>query len=338
MEKTAIWKILLPATIGILVIALMIANESEKIEWQLFTPTLKSCLLFLAAFLFMALRDTGYIIRIRLFSGNMLTWKQSFRVIMLWEFTSAITPSSVGGSAVATVYVHKEGVNVGKSAAIVVLTALMDEMFFVVTFPLVAVIVGFDRVFALNSTIVSLVVAGYCVKLILASSLAYALFFNPKGFKNFVVKLFSLPGLKRWKNSAENAGQDIILASEEIKSYGIAFWFKGAAATALSWCSRFMVANVIFTAFFTLTDHVLVFVRQMAMWIPMIIAPTPGGSGFAEYIFTGFLSDVTTSNILSAGTTAFIAMLWRLVTYYPYLIMGALIIPYWVKEKFKKRP
>lgn len=337
MEKTPFWKILIPVAIGILVIALMIANESGEVDWYLFTPTVKSCLMILSAFLFMVLRDLGYIIRIRLFSEKFLSWKQSFKVIMLWEFTSSITPSSVGGAAVATVFVHKEGLSVGKSAAMVILTALMDELFFVIVFPLVALIVGFEKVFALNSAVITLISVGYCVKLLLASALIYALFFNPKGFSKIIIGLFSLPILKRWKEGAEHTGRDIIIASDEIKNYKISFWFKSMAATSLSWCSRFLVANSIFAAFFTLSDNVLVFVRQMAMWIPMIIAPTPGGSGFAEYIFTQFLSDVTSSIVLTSATTAFIALLWRIVTYYPYLIVGTLIIPRWVADKFSKK-
>ncbi len=293
--------------------------------------------MLLVAFLFMAGRDLGYVIRIRLISGNFLSWIQSFKVIMLWEFTSAITPSSVGGAAVATVFVHKEGLPVGKAAAMVVLTALLDEAFFVVVFPIVALIVGFGRVFALSDAVITLVLAEYCVKLLLASTLVYALFFNPAGFGKLITWIFSLPVLRRWRKGAEQTATDIVLASEEIKGYKISFWFKAAAATSLSWCSRFLVANAIFTAFFILSDQILVFVRQMAMWIPMIIAPPPGGSGFAEYIFTGFLSDVTSSLTLTAATTTFIALLWRLVTYYPYLIIGTLIIPGWITDKFSKK-
>ena len=71
------------------------------------------------AVLFMFGRDIGYIIRIRVLSGGELSWLQAFRVIMLWEFTSAITPSAVGGTSVAIIYVHKEGISVGRSSAIV---------------------------------------------------------------------------------------------------------------------------------------------------------------------------------------------------------------------------
>ena len=54
--------------------------------------------LFIAV-LCMAIRDLGYIIRIKILSGGKLTWIQSIRVIFLWEFTSAVTPSAIGGTS-----------------------------------------------------------------------------------------------------------------------------------------------------------------------------------------------------------------------------------------------
>ena len=66
---------------------------------------------------------------------------------MLWEFTSAITPSAVGGTSFAIIYVHKEGINVGKSSAIVLLTSFLDELYFIVMFPLLIWIVGHEALF-----------------------------------------------------------------------------------------------------------------------------------------------------------------------------------------------
>jgi uncharacterized membrane protein YbhN (UPF0104 family) len=75
------------------------------------------------------------------------------------------------------------------------------------------------------------------------------------------------------------------------------------------------------------------------MWIMQLIAPTPGGSGFAEYIFTRYLGDLIPMNdIAMAGSVAIaLAFIWRLVSYYPYLILGALIVPKWISDKFSKK-
>lgn len=330
------WKIALPVAIGLAAALWLIITEIDGSVISGLNFTLQTALYILLAFIFMAGRDLGYIMRIRLFARGDLSWKQAFRVIMLWEFTSAVTPSTVGGTSVAVVFVHKEGLSVGKSATMVMLTAFFDELFFAVIFPLVIIFVGADVLFSFTgaSTLMPIIIAGYFVKFALASILSYGLFFNARGLGKLIVRLFSTRLLKRWKAGAERTASDLELSSAQIKHYKWSFWVKAFATTALSWCSRFLVANAIFMAFVTISDHLLVFARQLAMWVPMIISPTPGGAGFAEYIFSNFLSDVTTT--ADAGIIPLIALLWRGVTFYPYLIIGALIIPRWL-AKFKTK-
>lgn len=333
------WKIALPVFIGLGFVFWMFWEEINAEAFANFHFTLQAFLFILLAFVFMAGRDLGYMMRIRLFARGDLSWKQAFRVIMLWEFTSAVTPSTIGGTSVAVVFVHKEGLSVGKSATMVMLTAFFDELFFAICFPMVIWLVGFSSLFAFEGAeaLMWIIIGGYAVKLALVAVLSYGLFFNPRGLKWLIVKLFSLPILRRWKEAAIRSGDDVILSSCEIKHYKTMFWVKAFAATALSWSSRFLVANALFMAFFAVGDQLLVFARQLAMWVPMIISPTPGGSGFAEYIFANFLGDViTVSPETMVGTVAMIALLWRGVTYYPYLVIGALIIPRWFARSFAR--
>lgn len=330
------WKIALPVAIGLAAAVWLIVTEIDPTVVSGIDLTMRTVLFILLAFVFMAGRDLGYMMRIRLFARGDLTWKQAFRVIMLWEFTSAVTPSTVGGTSVAVVFVHKEGLSVGKSAAMVMLTAFFDELFFAIVFPLVILLVGGSVLFGFAgaSTLMPIIVVGYFVKLALVGILSFGLFFNARALGRVIVKLFSTKLLRRWKGGAERTAADLELSSAEIKNYSWTFWLKALGTTAISWCSRFLVANAIFMAFVTISDHLLVFARQLAMWVPMIISPTPGGAGFAEYIFSNFLSDVT--HVSDAGITPLIALLWRGVTFYPYLIIGALIIPRWL-AKFKTK-
>lgn len=339
IKKVSKWKIALPIAIGLSVVVVMLWREARPEVFANFSFSADTILFLILAFVFMAGRDVGYMIRIRLFSDGFLSWRQAFRVIMLWEFASAITPSTIGGTSVAVVFVHKEGLSVGKSATMVMLTAFFDELLFVLLFPLLTLMIGSGTMFGFPgaSSIMPFVWGGWGVKLALVLLLTYGLFIRPRGLKWMIIMLFKLPVLRRWRQGAVNAGSDIVLSSREIRSYHPSFWIKAFAATLLSWCSRFMVANAIFMAFFTISDHLVVFARQFAMWIMMIISPTPGGSGFAEYIFKNFLGDVVPVDAATqAGTVAMIALMWRLVTYYPYLFIGALILPKWLTKAVKR--
>lgn len=329
-------RIIIPVLLGLGFVIYMFLSEFNAQVFANFHFTMRAVCYILLAFVFMAGRDMGYILRLRLFARGELSWWQALRVIMLWEFTSAVTPSTVGGTSVAVVFVHKEGLSVGKSATMVMLTAFFDELFFAIIFPLVVLGVGSSVLFGFagSGALMPVILTGYGVKVLLVLALSYGLFFNPAGFGRFIVLVFRLPLLRRWSAGAERAAQDIKLCAGELKHYRWGFWIKAFGATSLSWASRFLVANALFMAFFEISDHLLVFARQLAMWVPMIIAPTPGGSGFAEYIFQNFLSDVIpVQEHTQSGTAAMIALLWRGVTYYPYLLIGAVILPRWVGNK-----
>ncbi|MDR0414739.1 MAG: flippase-like domain-containing protein [Prevotellaceae bacterium] len=303
--------------------------RSVDLSWRFW------CFLLLALML-MAGRDAGYMLRLRLLSDRELSWRQSLRVIMLWEFTSAITPSAVGGTSVAVVYVNKEGMSVGRSSAIVMATSLLDEIYFVLMLPLLLLLVPFHQLFAVNSAIatglLTFTLAGYFIKLVWVLLLLYGLFVNPGSLRWLIVKVFSLPLLRRWKAGAVKAGDDVVVSASELKHRPALFWLKSFAATFLSWTSRYWVVNVLFMAFFAVHDHLLIFARQLIMWVMMLVTPTPGGSGFAEFVFKQFLGDL----IPVAGLTVIVALLWRFVTYYIYLFAGAIVVPGWIKNKFGK--
>ena len=340
IKRTPRWKIAIPIVIGLGVVTYMLWNEANGEVFENLKFTFNSVIFIILAFVFMAGRDLGYIIRIRLFSDALLSWRQAFRVIMLWEFTSAITPSTVGGSAVATIFLHKEGISIGKSAALVMLTAFFDELIFVLAFPILVLIVGNGVIFGVESAqaVMSLVWGGWALKLGLVLLLSYGLFFRPRGLKYLIIKLFKLKFLRKWRSKAIEAGDDIVLSAREINGYKPVFWIKAFLATFLSWSSRFLVANMIFEAFFSISDHIILLARQAAMWVMMIISPTPGGSGFAEYIFQSFLSDIApVDTSTQVGTVLLIALMWRMVTYYPYLFIGAFILPKWLSQFNSKK-
>lgn len=332
----------IPVIIGLGVVAYLLYTEFNPEAFKLIHFTWRSAFWILIACLMMLSRDLGYILRLITLSGGRIRFWNAFRVIMLWEFTSAITPSAVGGTSVAIVYVNKEGLNVGHSSAVVMITSFLDELYFVLMFPIVLFIVGSSNLFgivAANSSIVRELMifsmVGYAIKFVWIVFLSYGLFFNPRGLKWLILMIFKLPLLRRWKHGANRAGTDIISSSAEYRKKPFSFWLKVFGSTFLSWTSRFWVVNALLLAFFVIDDHMLVFARQLVMWIMMLVSPTPGGSGFAEFVFTRYLSEFIPVNAASLGSIAIgMALLWRFISYYPYLFIGAIIFPRWIRKKF----
>ena len=203
-------------------------------------------------------------------------------------------------------------------------------------------LVGVDRLFDITAHagivargLMTFALVGYFLKLAYVLVLSYGLFVNPRGLKWLILKIFRIRFLRRWYHAAGRTGSDIIRSSHELRRAGWGFWLKAGSSTFLSWSSRYLAANALIMAFFAVSDQFLLFARQLVIWIMMLVMPTPGGSGFAEYIFSTYCRDLIEVPVaMQLGAATLIAVLWRLVTYYPYLVAGAIIFPRWIKQKF----
>jgi len=332
-------RIIWPIIFGLGVSVILIHNSFNEDTFSFINFTWQTVFYILLAFLMMAVRDIAYMVRIIIISDYQLSWKQAFNVIMLWEFSSAISPSVVGGTGPAIFFLYKEGVNSGKSAAIVLTAILLDEIFFLLAVPLIYIIYG-NNIFPPESVKIDEILfafyGGYIAILVYTLFLIYALFVNPHLFKSFISWVFLFPILIRWRTRARRSANKLIRTSVTIKKKPASYWIKSFVATIFSWTARYWVINFMLMAFFheryNLYDHFLLFGRQLSMWIILLISPTPGGSGIAEYIFSDFLGDF----IANEAWLAPLALFWRLISYYPYLIIGVIILPLWLKRVFKK--
>lgn len=303
-----------------------------QINW-----TTESWFWMLGALLFMVGRDFFYMLRIRLLTNNRLGWKAAFYVIMIWEFASALSPGVVGGAAVAMFILNRETVPFGKATAIVIITAFMDNLFYVVMIPFVFIFIGHSELFpADKGSSIALSWGfwiGFGVIFSVCTLLYLTIFWYPKLATNFLLFIFRLPFLKRWKFIAKEWGKDIEQASKEFKSETNTYWVKVFLTTVGSWISRYLVINAILNAFLNLgfIDNIKVLGKQLVMWLFMLVSPTPGGSGVAEFAFGELLATFSSSAILLAA----LAILWRLISYFPYLFIGSFLLPAWIRRTRK---
>jgi glycosyltransferase 2 family protein len=340
-------RIVYPVIIGLCVVIFLLFRNFNPKTFSDIEFSYTMLLFILLAIVFMAFRDIGYMYRIRVLTDNDLSWKQAFRVIMLWEFSSTLMPSAVGGTTIAMIFVNKEGVNLGRSTAVVMATSFLDELYFILMFPLLLITISIPTLFVVGSganhpsvftfsnEFLWFAVIGYTMKLVYTIVLGYGLFINPRGLKWLILLVFKLPFLRKYRQKANITGDDIITSSNELKRKNIWFWLKAFGGTFFSWCSRYLVVNALILAFFGVSDHFLLFARQLVMSNMMLVSPTPGGSGFSEIIFIKYLRDfIPASADLVSSFATVLAFLWRLVSYYPYLIIGSILLPWWIKKKF----
>lgn len=303
----------------------------------------------LMAIFAMAMRDVAYMYRIRVLTDYILSWRQSFRVIMLWEFASALTPSVVGGSGVAMFIINREGITLGRSTAIVLVSALLDELFYILTVATVLLAIGTSNLFpvelqksffGVSFGTRALFWIGYGFICLLTMGILVGIFFIPRTFKYLLLQIFRLPILRRWRYQVIQIGDDIITTSKELRTKPAMYWVKSFGSTYLSWTARYLVVNFLILAFITpdsalvngIADHILIYARQLVMWVIMLISPTPGSAGIAEFAFSSFLKE-----FIPLGLVGALALIWRLISYYPYLFIGAVILPRWLRLTSSKR-
>ena len=291
------------------------------------------------AFIVLIIRDGGYMFRIRHLTLKKLNWKSSFYVILLWEFASALTPSVVGGAAIVVFILSKEGIPFGKSLAYVMLTTILDNLFFVFAGLLVLLHAGsniFPNTAYVSSTFLqNSFYLSYALIAIYVLLMAMGLFISPRGFKMVLMKVTSWKLFRRWRKAANEQGSQMLLASEELKNANFFYWFKAGISTLFIWTARYFMLNCLVAAFaeqeMSFIDHQAAFSKQVIMWIAQLVSPTPGAAGVAESLFKVFFKDVLTGS----GIVLFVAFLWRAITHIAYLALGAFFLPKWIKRVFK---
>ncbi len=336
-------RIMIPVVLGLSAATYLLITNFNKEAFLSIHWTWNSSFWIFMALVMMVVRDGAYMIRIRALTDDQLSWRSAFNVIMLWEFASALAPGMLGGGFVFAIFIlNRERINMGKSITAIMLSSFQDGIFLAIMAPIVYFALGKEQLFStIDVNNISPVKFGsgffysfwavYFIILAYKVFVAYALFVNPRFVKWLLIKLFSLPLLKRWKRNALETGSQLIVASEGLKNKSSKFWINSFFGTFASWTARYSIVNCLILAFHDVSiNNFLIFGRQVVMGIIILFSPTPGGSGIAEFMFNDFLGE-----FIPHGLSAGLGLLWRLISYYPYLFIGAIILPRWIKSTAK---
>jgi uncharacterized protein (TIRG00374 family) len=270
-------------------------------------------------------------------TANQLSVNRALRVNILREFSTAVMPVAVGGGGLLIVFLNREGINAGRSATIAMMNLFLDDLFFILSCLTVFLLVSPGALFNHTSVIASTAEVVFWIVFPLlcvwTGILYIGLFRCPNRIAWFFRYVFRLKILHRWESQMATFTGNMTDASKDIGKRSVGFWLKSFLATALTWSSRFLVVNALFMAFTTAGNPLIIFGRQIMLWLIMVISPTPGGSGLSEIAFKEIYNDLA----LDAGSILLIICIWRLITYYTYLFAGIILIPNWIKKSFRKK-
>lgn len=327
-------------SIGVSVYLIIGSLNLQKLDGIKFSQQLLVGLLL--SILTVSLRDLAYMYRIKTITGNSMNWWVSLQVILLWEFGSAVTPGAVGGIALALFILRKEGISYGQTIATIMLTTILDNIAFVMVFSVLFVING-TAMFNVSAACADLqghpILQGlrslskgawivYVVQILITTFLIFGLLVSPKIAQKLFYRIGRFRLLQRFKSSLQTLGDDLIITAQVFKKASLSFWIKISFATLITWVSRYALANALFFAFQQADlNHIEIFSRQYVLWTFLMVPSTPGASGLAELSFIALNCE-----FIPGGLSAAVATLWRLFSYYNYILAGILVLPKWLKR------
>lgn len=328
-------RILLPLLFGVGVTFFLFHEEISNGSFVSFEWSGRMIVGFCIAFLFLLGRDFGLAWRFHTIAHPTLSWWRAFRVDLICAFTSAVTPSAMGGSAFAIFYLNREGVPLGRATTLTLTTLFLDELFFVVFCPIVVLLMPLSDLFGQPGEssflqgveiVFWLVYAGIVIWTLI---LFFGILIKPHLVARLIERLFSIRLLRRWQRKAREMGDNMIETSSAVRSASFGWWINVFGATVLSWFSRYLIVNALFWGFVPDASGLLVFGRQFVVWVVLMVSPTPGGSGISEWLFTEYYGDI----IGAPAMALMLALSWRIISYYVYLIAGSMLLPSYFGRK-----
>ncbi len=340
LKSIRVSRIILPIILGVAVVIYLAWNQFNPAEYDKINWTRHTLIWVGFALILLVIRHIAYALRLRILSEGDFSFSKCIELIFIWEFSSAVSPSSIGGSAVALFVLSQEKLSTARVTAIVLYTIVLDTFFFISTLFFLYLFIGpimirpeLNELDGWGYTFFTT----YIFMALYGTFFFYAMFIRPDKARGFLNAITNIKILRKFKANALALADDFVLASKHLKHKKFMFHLQAFGTTFIAWSMRFLLLNCLIIAIVDSTSLELfnqfkLYARLQSMFVIMAFSPTPGGAGFAEIVFGGFLKDY-----VPLGIAFIVAFLWRLLTYYSYLLAGVIIIPNWLRGVIARR-
>lgn len=265
------------------------------------------------------------------------TFKKAFRLQLLTNFFNAVTPFSSGGQPFQVYTLKKQGVELTDSTNIIIQNFIVYQIALV---SLGLISIGANTIFHFFEDVhvlKYLVTIGFIMNTLIIIGLFLIAF--GKRFNKFiiskVIKLLSKmkivkkeeKTLENWNNYINNfhEGAKLLIADKK-------FFLRAILDAFIALVCQYLIPVVILysTGDYTSFNGLISIVACSYVMLIGSFVPIPGGTGGLEYGFIQFYG-----NFIGGSTLRVIMILWRAITYYFGLILGAIVVN--IKEKEVKK-
>jgi hypothetical protein len=217
LESIKMSRIILPIILGLGVVLWLMSRQLDLEDLKEIPLTSSTLFWIFMAILMYIIRHLFYAWRLRVMtSGDFKFWK-SMELIVIWEFASAVSPTSIGGSAVALFLLAQEKISGAKTVAVVLYSMVLDTIFFIVSLPLLIVIIGPLIIRPGMENITDIDGYGYTFFAVVGfmasygALFAYGLFYRPVTLKRILLWLSKVRILGRFKKDLRRTALDVVI-------------------------------------------------------------------------------------------------------------------------------
>lgn len=284
---------------------------------------LVSIFLVFASWIFRSLSIYDVILK---FDQN-YTIKKAFHLTIVTQFFNAITPFATGGQPFQIYALKKEGISYTKGTNIIMQNFIVYQIALVLLGMLSVLLNVFFHIFKTNSLLKQLVTIGFVVNTFVVVFLFLIAF--EKKFSRWILGIFiSLlekchlirdknKKIKEWDEYVYSFHQGASLLFHDKKMF-----LKTIFSNFISLICLYLVPLSVLYGMGNFDMNVVnVLVSSSYTMLMGAFVPIPGGTGGLEYGYTCFFGNFIKGPVLHASM-----LIWRSITYYLGLIIGAIFL------------
>lgn len=255
-----------------------------------------------------------------------LNFRKSFKIIMIGQYYSAITPFSTGGQPAQIYYMTKDNISVGKATSILTIKLIIYQIV-VTIYAITMFIFKWDYLVSHVSRALPFVVIGIFINFA-GVIIILLLSFNEGIIKNIfggilkiLHKLKLIRNIDKHKNNAEKHLEEYTISIKQLKNHKVML-IKLLLMTFIQLTFYFGITYFIYIALGLKGASIIdIIAMQSLLYMAVSFMPTPGTVGASEggfHIFFRFL--------FPKALLIYAMLLWRIISYYLCIILGGLII------------
>lgn len=255
----------------------------------------------------------------------------SYKSTAICRYYDCITPFSFGGQPFQIFYLNSRGVKAGIASSVPLAKYMFSQISFCLI-SLVMLIVGITKYSESTKVVVTWSIVSLCISiffLILIVFLSISKKVAPRITMSFIKLLHKLKLVKNPKLTFTKVIRQITEYRRSIIYYMKSFWTT-IFTFALSILIILLKATIPYLIYcFLVPDPTvsfeLIFIKFLLCELATTYIPLPGGSGMAEISFNSLFASLFVD---STGSIFWALLIYRIATYYLYILQGFGIILY----------